>query len=70
MDENGAAVTRPFDDAALSLEEKKEHRSRRRSSATSGGDGQVRVDSADLPAEDDRSASGENGEVDRQTGLF
>ena len=70
VDAQGQPITEPFDDEALSLEEKKESRVRRRSRGTArpGTDGSDLDDSAGLP--DEQAAHAENGDVDRQKGLF
>jgi exodeoxyribonuclease VII small subunit len=70
LDENGVAETQPFDDEAMSLEEKQDQRSRRRSSSagragTGPGGGGAGAAGASDPFE-----GGDDGEVDRQKGLF
>jgi exodeoxyribonuclease VII small subunit len=70
VDSEGKPITEIFDDQALSLEEKKDSRVRRRSrqAARPGTDGSDVDDSAgvsETPAYD-----AENGDVDRQKGLF
>jgi exodeoxyribonuclease VII small subunit len=66
VDESGEAVTRPFDDQSLSLEEKQDQRTRRRSATRAGGSGGDDADSS--PA---APPTGEDAcDMDRQKGLF
>lgn len=67
--EDGKPVTERFDDESLTLEEKKESRSRRRTSGTAKRVG--RSDDADLAGETDGSSpDADEGDMDRQKGLF
>jgi exodeoxyribonuclease VII small subunit len=70
VDAQGQPITEPFDDQALSLEEKKESRVRRRSrqAPRPGTDGSDVDDSAGVP--ESQANDAENGDVDRQKGLF
>lgn len=70
VDAQGQPITEPFDDQALSLEEKKDSRVRRRSRSTAppGTDGSDHDDSATVP--ESRLDSADHGDVDRQKGLF
>ena len=60
VDAEGNPVTEPFDDDALTLEEKQESRGRRRSRSP--------VDDSSRPA--DKSAGKGDADVDNQRGLF
>ena len=70
VDNEGKPITEPFDDQVLSLEEKKDSRVRRRSRqvARPGTDGSDLDDSAGVP--ETTTFDAENGDVDRQKGLF
>ena len=70
VDNEGKPITEPFDDQALSLEEKKDSRVRRRSrqAARPGTDGSDLDDSAGVP--EITTLDAEAGDVDRQKGLF
>jgi exodeoxyribonuclease VII small subunit len=68
VDESGEAITQPYDDRPLSLEEKREQRVRRRS-RTSVGDG---GNGAEGPAASPSAfpSAEEANDMDRQKGLF
>jgi exodeoxyribonuclease VII small subunit len=69
VDAEGKPITEPFDDQALSLEEKKESRVRRRSRPVRPGtDGSDVDDSTAVP--EVHAVDAQNGDVDRQKGLF
>jgi len=70
LDENGQALTEPFQDEAMTLEQKKDHRSRRRSGSMSSGPAERSTPEDLAVGAPDELADGENCDVDRQKGLF
>jgi exodeoxyribonuclease VII small subunit len=70
VDENGVAITQAFDDQALSLEQKREQRARRRSSSINTARAAGEISDAAEPLPSDMSLDEDPCDVDRQKGLF
>jgi exodeoxyribonuclease VII small subunit len=70
VDEEGNPVTEPFDDEALTLEEKQQSRPQRRSSGGKGGRKRTRRGSAKPSADTDSPAVEGDVDIDSQRGLF
>lgn len=70
VEESGAAIVEPYDDRAMSLEEKREHRTRRRSSNGASGRSGPEGHAGLTGSSDSGSATDEPCDVDRQKGLF
>ncbi|MGE3778942.1 MAG: exodeoxyribonuclease VII small subunit, partial [Pirellulaceae bacterium] len=70
VDESGTAIVEPFDDRTLSLDEKRDQRSRRRSRSAPVTVADCAEDTEEADEATLGAAERESGEIDRQKGLF